>query len=203
MKKWMIAAGILTVMGALAACTPTKTLPSNVPVVSETESGDGERPTEAPVEPMDMAFVFRVKDGEFQRVTMDVDKMTEQFLMEKLIEYGVLDEGTEILSFEIEGDMGAGPGSDTPAGPGYSGDAGGEPQTPPERIGTLDLSQVPEWSADQEAVMLKCLGDTFVDNFQLSRLKLLVNGENYSGAGITVGDDDYLEYESGYKNVVE
>ena len=135
----------------------------------------------------------------FERVTTYAEALTEQGVLDKLIEYGVLEEGTEILSFEIEGDTAAGPGvpEGTIIGP---GGVAGEPQN---RIGTLNLSKVPAWPAEEEEVMLKCIGNTFVDNFQLNELKLLVNGENYSGATITLGDDDYLGYESGYKNVTE
>ena len=190
MKKWMLMISVLAAAGALSACTPTQVQPAGYPVEESTEEYvDYKLVGQEPVDPMDMAAVYRLNNGAIERVMLDVEEMTEQYLTDRLIEFGVLDEGTEVLSFEVEGDMGAGPGNPD----------GGES----ERIGTLNLSKVPAWSADQEELMLRCVGNTFLDNFQLDKLKLLVNGENYSGAGITLGDDDYLEYESGYKNVVE
>ncbi len=193
MKKWMQAACILTAV-ALTACTPTTDFPTEAEEETETL-----RTVE--VVDMDMVFIFRYKDGNFERVTLDVEKMTDQLLMDKLIEYGVLEEGTEILSFTIEG--GEIPEDATVPEGVVVGPGGVAGVTATPKIGTLDLSKIPAWPADVEEMMLKCLGNTFVDNYQLDELKLLVNGENYSGATITLGDDDYLGYESGAKNASE
>lgn len=196
MKKWirmLYVLAILTVTAVtLAACKPTTVFPSN----EETES---EEETETEDPNTEMAFIFRYRDNVFERVTTYMEAVTEQTVLDKLIEYGVLEDGTEILSFEVEGDTAPGPGAPEGAVVGPGGVAG----QPQNRVGTLNLSKVPAWPAEVEEVMLKCLGNTFVDNFQLNELKLLVNGENYSGASITLGDDDYLGYESGYKNVSE
>ncbi len=197
-KRWMLltAAAVLAMM---TACTPTKTGPDGRPYKpgQAVESSDVETQPVETVEPMEVAFVFRVKDGVFQRVMLDVEELTEQTLVEKLIEYGVLDEGTQVLSFEIEGLEDA-PSVDSSGPVGPVGPGAGK-----EVIGTLNLSKVPAWTADNERQMLICICNTFMDNFQLDEVKLLVNGENYSGAGITLGDEDYLEYGSNYKNVSE
>ena len=51
--------------------------------------------------------------------------------------------------------------------------------------------------------MFTCIGNTFVENFELDSLKLLVNGDNYSSGHIEQGDDDYLTYNSKYKTLGE
>ena len=42
--------------------------------------------------------------------------------------------------------------------------------------------------------MLNAIGNTFIENYELDKLKLLVNGENYKGTSITHGDGDYLVF---------
>ena len=51
--------------------------------------------------------------------------------------------------------------------------------------------------------MLNCIAATFIDNYQLDKLKLLINGENYKSENITQGDKDYLVFDMHYKNVEE
>ena len=95
---------------------------------------------------------------------------------------GVLEQDTEALSFEIEGDEKAGPGMTT-----SSSDS-------KERIGTLNLSKIPTADGAKEQAMLNAIGNTFIENYELDKLKLLVNGENYKGTSITHGDGDYLVF---------
>lgn len=206
-KRWMliIAIAVLTVM---TACSPTKLGPDGRPykVSKGTKATEAETLPPEAFDPWEMAFIYRMKDQEFQRVTLDVQDMTEDYLLEMLIEYGVLDEGTQILSFEVVTEKDTS-GSGVVSGPfgqmGVVSDENGETEAPTVQNGILNLSQVPDWSAEEEKDMLACVGNTFMDNYGLDKLKLLVNGESYSGAGVTLGSDDYLEFESGYKNVSE
>ena len=78
----------------------------------------------------------------------------DQLLVDKLIEYGVLTDGTEVLSFDIEG-------KDENA------------------VGTLDLSQAESAEGCSDKMFLTEIGNTFTENFELSKLKLKVNGGNY------------------------
>ncbi len=198
-KKWLLLTGIAA-MAVLTACTPTETGPDGLPY-KVTKAKDETLPYRGPA-PIDvdameaMLFVYRGNaDGtELERVTSYADEMNEQVLVDKLIEYGVLEEGTEILSFEMEGDVKAGPG--LPEGETL-------PASTSERIGYLNLSKVPTLDAAAEKVMLNCIAATFVDNFQLDKVKLLVNGENYKSENITQGDEDYLVFDMHYKNVEE
>mgnify|MGYP000456123762 CR=1 FL=1 len=100
----------------------------------------------------------------------------DQLLVDKLIEYGVLTDGTEVLSFDIEG-------KDENA------------------VGTLDLSQAESAEGCSDKMFLTEIGNTFTENFELSKLKLKVNGGNYEGDDIKQGDSDYLTYNADYESV--
>ena len=195
MKKWiMYFAGIMMAF-CLAACTPTQ--------VTETihQAGGGNpdgitpemvRESNAAIERLpdqdapvyEMAFIYSFNDDEtgIQKESVDLEGLTEQILVQCLIEKGVLEQDTEALSFEIEGDEKAGPGMTT-----SSSDS-------KERIGTLNLSKIPTADGAKEQAMLNAIGNTFIVNYELDKLKLLVNGENYKGTSITHGDGDYLVF---------
>ena len=100
----------------------------------------------------------------------------DQLLVDKLIEYGVLTDGTEVLSFDIEG-------KDENA------------------VGTLDLNQAESAEGCSDKMFLTEIGNTFTENFELSKLKLKVNGGNYEGDDIKQGDSDYLTYNADYESV--
>jgi len=59
-----------------------------------------------------------------------VDELTAQSLVDKLIEYGVLEEGTEVLNFDTK-----------------------------DGVGTLDLSKVPSSGTSGEMLMLTAIGN--------------------------------------------
>ena len=102
--------------------------------------------------------------------------MDAQELVDKLVEYGVLTAGTEVLSFTVEGE--------------------GE-----DAAGTLDLNQAVSEEGCPDEMFLTEIGNTFIENYQLSTLKLLVNGANYSGNQIQQGDGDVLEYRDDYSSI--
>ena len=156
-----------------------QTAPDGV-AVQQTEDGlaDKMKPVED-AEPAQIITVYHSNDdatGAVQTLDgLDGDAITAEGLVDKLIEYGVLDEGTEVDDFTIS-----------------------------DKVGTLDLSQVPSsLGTSGELIMLTCIGNTFVENFELDSLKLLVNGDNYSSGHIEQGDDDYLTYNSKYKTLGE
>ena len=79
-------------------------------------------------------------------------------LNDLLIHHGTLEEGTEVLSFEITGGEAAGPGSEVPEDTGT-------------RTGTLNLSKGTKADLYTEAVI-----ETYMENFELDEVKILVNG---------------------------
>ena len=108
--------------------------------------------------------------------SLDTEGLDAQLLVDKLIEYGVLTEGTQVLSFDIEGKE-------------------------EDSVGTLDLNQAESAEGASDEMFLTEIGNTFTENFELGKLKLKVNGANYSGKDIQQGDSDYLTYRTDYDTV--
>ena len=205
MKK-MIACvvGAMMVL-SLAACSPTKVNPDDVVLEgskTEGESSKGsqssddveamvdemiKQQTEIDVEALragnpdaptlDAVTVYYKKDnGTGLRKTMvDVEEATADALVASLIEYGILEEGTTVNSFEVQAGAQAGPGVD-PSKVG-SGDS----------IGTLDLSKLQQLEGNEEKLVLYGSANSFADSFVLDKLKILVNGQEYSSSLLTDG----------------
>ncbi len=187
MKKWF--AFILTAalaVAALAACSPTAeqtqtaagdSQTAETPEIPMTTGGASDKVPDPNVDPVAIISVYHGSDVEDAIVqsmdSMSTDQMDAQELVDKLVEYGVLTAGTEVLSFTVEGE--------------------GE-----DAAGTLDLNQAVSEEGCPDEMFLTEIGNTFIENYQLSTLKLLVNGANYSGDQIQQGDGDVLEYRDDY-----
>lgn len=197
MRKIMIClVGAMTAI-SLAACTPTKieptesTRPANAEMQVQSTGGAFDKVPDPNAPNLALVFVYSGNEDATGLVQdlEDVEVLDAPSLVNLLIEKGVLEEGTEVISFDTKGAEKIGPGvevSETEDG---------------ERTGTLNLSKVPNLDAAQERIMLTALGNTFIENFELDRLKLLVNGENYSGTSVKQGDNDYLTYVEKYEKL--
>lgn len=174
MKKIVVFLMSAILVFSLAACAPTQVKRETSapdPQVTASTGGASDKVPDPNVEPMEIISVYsKNDDGTGLNQAMDaVDELTAEALTDKLIEYGILEDGTKVLKFDME-----------------------------NGIGTLDLSKVPETSGNDELVILTAVGNTFIENFELDKLKLLVNGKNFSGQSVKQGDDDYLEYVKNY-----
>lgn len=177
MKKFMVFLMSAVLMAGLAACTPTQPKVETSgprPEDMAPTGGASDKVPDPNVEPMDIISVYSQNaDGTGLNQAMDaVEELTAQSLADKLAEYGILEEGTEVLSFDVA-----------------------------EGVGTLNLSQVPVNGTTGELLILTSIGNTFIENFELDKLKLLVNGENYSSGHIQQTDDEYLQYNKDYKEI--
>ncbi len=177
MRKFILFLVSAMLIMSLAACTPTQpkmetTAPD--PQVMASTGGASDKVPDPNAEPMEIISVYSENnDATGLNQAMDaVDELTAQALVDKLIEYSVLEEGTKALKFDMA-----------------------------DGTGTLDLSQVPTSGSTGDLLMLTAVGNTFIENFELDKLKLLVNGKNYSGGHIKLGDNDYLEYVKDYKEI--
>lgn len=187
MKRWLIGAMAVMMAVSLAACTPT--------TEKQRKAAEATRVTESLPPPstggatdkvpdpnvMPVAVVSIYHGGDSNGLVQDMDSLdTEgldaQLMVDKLIEYGVLTDGTQVISFDIEG-------------------------KDEDAVGTLDLNQAESAEGASDKMFLTELGNTFTENFELSRLKLKVNGANYEGDQIKQGDSDYLTYNTDYENV--
>lgn len=196
MKRWIMYFGIMMAL-CLAACTPTQvteTIPQagggnpdgiTPEMVRESNAAIERLPDQdAPV--YEMAFIYFVNEsGKLAREAVDLEALTEEALVNCLMEKGVLEEGTKVSAFDIEGGEKAGPGVE-------AADGG-------ERIGTLDLTQFPQADGAKEQLLLNAVANTFIENYELDKLKIMVNGDNYTSANITMGAEDYLEYTEDYE----
>lgn len=180
MKKFIIyLVGAMMVL-SLAACTPTPEKEAKArtqaadekPVAASTGGAEDKVPDPNAEKLVVISIFYSNEDASGLSKDMDaVKELTAQSLVDKLIERGILEDGTEVISYE---------------------EADG--------TGTLDLSKAP--GGKNESAALTALGNTFIDNFEtLLKLKLLVNGENYSGSSIQHSDNDYLIYVKDYKKL--
>ena len=177
MKKLVM--GLLGAMMilSLAAWTPTteknKTGEVKEPqqeeaVESTADAGPGVvtgRPVDQNASNLTMVSVYSVsKDGSKIEGTMDsVETLDAQSLVDLLIQYGVLDDGTKAVSFTTEGSV-----ASQEAGPGVAADT-----TMAEKA-TLELSQFP--SENQEKV-LQAVANTFCENMNAETITIKAGGQ--------------------------
>lgn len=158
---------------SLSACTPTseKGRTGEIAVEqSQAASGNVQQTYEHLPDPtapeLDIVAVYTVSDDGTQiEGTIDaVEELNEQALVDLLIQYGTLEEGTEILDFTTEGTVEVGnEGPGAPAGTGTMTDQA-----------TLNLNQFPDTDNEQ---LLQAVANTFLENLQISRITIQVNGE--------------------------
>ena len=110
-----------------------------------------------------MVSIYSVsEDGSKLEGTMDaVEELTPEVLVQLLIQYGVLEEGTELVSFEAEGSPSSGE-----AGPGQGGST--------KEYGVLNLSKFPDKGNN---MLLQAVANTFLENMNVVYMTIQVNGE--------------------------
>ena len=189
MKRWLIGAMAVMVAVSLAACTPTTekqkketsaaTAKSAENMIPQSTGGAADKVPDPNVMPVAVVSIYHGGDSDSlvqDMDSLDTEGLDAQLLVDKLIEYGVLTDGTEVLGFDVEG-------KDENA------------------VGTLDLNQAESAEGCSDKMFLTEIGNTFTENFELSKLKLKVNGANYEGDDIKQGDNDYLTYNADYESV--
>ena len=189
MKRWLIGAMAVMVAVSLAACTPTTekqkketsaaTAKSAENMIPQSTGGAADKVPDPNVMPVAVVSIYHGGDSDSlvqDMDSLDTEGLDAQLLVDKLIEYGVLTEGTQVLSFDIEGKE-------------------------EDSVGTLNLNQAESAEGASDEMFLTEIGNTFTENFELGKLKLKVNGANYSGTDIQQGDGDYLTYRTDYDTV--
>ena len=188
MKKWILGVMAALMAVSLAACTPTpekqkeeavETTAAQQDIVPQSTGGASDKVPDPNVAPVAIVSIYHKGDGDSMVQDMDSlesEEIDAQMLVSKLMDYNVLTDGTMVQTFAIEEE--------------------GE-----ELIGTLDLNQAVSGEGVSDAMLLTEIGNTFIENVELSQLKITVNGENYQGETIQQGDDDYLTYVEDYDMV--
>lgn len=187
MKRWL--AGIMAAVMAvsLAACTPTTekqkdTTKAQTEAVKEgeetltpaTTGGAEDKVPDPNVMPVAIISIYHKGDGDSivqDMDSLDTEGLDAQLLVDKLVEYKVLTEGTQVLNFDIQGDE-------------------------ENASATLDLNQMESAEdAASDAKLLTEVGNTFIENFELNELTLKVNGETVDGGNAMTYNADYEDVE--------
>lgn len=158
---------------SLAACTPT-TEKGKTGEVKQTEAANSvdKKKNPDPTAPnLDVVSIYTVSaDGTTLEGTMDaLEEKNPQTIAELLIEYGVLDEGTEVIEFAAEGE----PASEE-VGPGVVKIPGAVNKNTSREYGTLNLSQFPD---EKDDMLLQAVANTYIENMDVVYLTIQVNGE--------------------------
>lgn len=169
MKGILCAAGMVMIL-SMAGCTPTpeKNRTGEVKQTEAAQSAPVKNPDPtAPV--LDVVSVYSVSaDGSKLEGTMDaVDELSAGALADLLIQYGVLEDGTEVLGFEASGAP-----SSQEVGPGVVVIPGIESDV--KEYGTLNLNKFPD---DKNDMLLQAVANTFIENMNVVYLTIQVNGE--------------------------
>ncbi len=182
MKKAILGLAAALMAVSLAACTPTPEKQAETAVTPETVESTGEKQQlvagKVPGPEEVTISVYSINEDETGLVqNMDsLEEMTDQGLVDKLIEYGILDEGTTILSFEKT-----------------------------DNSGIVNLSAIPDYDGDEfyTKATLEALINTYIENYELELVKLQVNGQDVSSDLIEVVEDGYSTYFDDYENIAE
>lgn len=185
MKKCILLLAAVMMVMSLAACTPTPeknaaeaTMPTTQAIKADTMEERNKGNENLPV--MATVSIYRLKkngDGLLQELdALDTEELDAQGIVEKMIEYGVLAEGTEVVSFD-EGTEG---------------------------IGTLNLNQITDAEDDlQIRLVVQSIVNTFTENYELEGLILQENGQVYTIDSIESEEDGTMYYDSDYRNMAE
>ena len=186
MKKVFMGIMLAVMAVSLAACTPTTEKKKNSTTAETMESipmttgGASDKVPDPDVKPVAVISIYHGSDdsdGLIQDMdALDSETLEAQPLIDKLVEYNVLTEGTKVLEFTIEGE--------------------GENAT-----AVLDLNKAESGEDCSDRMFLAEIGNTFIDNYELKSLKLKVNGGNFTGEEIKHSDSDVLEYENDFANL--
>lgn len=165
-KAIMCLIGTMMIL-SLAACTPT-TEKNKTGEVKQTQAANGiaDKQPDPTAPDLDIISIYRIGDDGKLVGTMDaVEERTPQVLVDLLIEYGVLDEGTKSLSFEEVGKV-------EEVGPGIVEIPGMVIDNSIGETGILDLSQAPS-----DELKLQAIANTFAENMNVTNVTIKVNGE--------------------------
>ena len=167
MKKLMMGVMLAAMAFALAACTPTTekqkentTAAADMETIPMTTGGASDKVPDPNVAPVAVISVYHKGDGDSlvqEMDSLDDDNLDAQALVDKMVEYGIFKEGTEVLSFDKTGE-----GENSKA--------------------VLNLNQAENNEGVSDTQFLVEIGNTFIENFELASLKIQVNGKDMAGA---------------------
>lgn len=179
---------------SLAACTPT-TEKNKTGEVKQTEAAQAPKSTQGPgvvtdknpdmdAPQLEVVSIYAPsEDGSKMNVKMEsVETLDAQSLVDLLIQYKVLEDGTKAVSYKTEGTV-----ASEEVGPGIAKPQPGMPTEAPaqqDEYGTLELSQFPADAKDQT---IQAVVNTFTENMNVQYLtikagdKTIADKQGFSG----------------------
>lgn len=183
-KAIMCFIGAMMVL-SLAACTPT-TEKNKTGEVKETQAANPASYAKNPdptAPDLEVVSIYTVSaDGSKLEGTMDsVEELNAESLAALLVQYGVLEEGTEVISYTAEGQ----PASEE-VGPGVVKIPGVVIESDTKEYATLNLSQIPDDGKDD--MVLNAIARTYLENMNVVYITIQIDGEtvaeNVSAANV-------------------
>lgn len=171
MKKTKICFVGAMIVLSLAACTPTteKNKTGEVKQTAPAANGIADKTPDPDAPDLEILAVYQLNpEGTGLTYTMEgIEEMTPQAVVDLLIEAGVLEDGTTLLSLEMEGKV-------EEVGPGAVVIPGMDIDNSYPEHGILDLSQFPE---DNQELKLQAVANTFMGGYNIARFTIQVDGE--------------------------
>lgn len=179
-KLWKMMLGAAVVL-SLAGCSPTtdksaKTESQTPPQETQVKEVVEKLP-DANAPKLELISVYYPnEEGTGLKQAVDgVEVVDAQSIVDMLISYGVLDEGTTVLDFKTEGES-----SEQISGPGES------TVVVVYSNATLNLSQIPE-GADK-VLTEAAIANTFDESMNIQKLTIQVDGQEYA-SGLTFNEN--------------
>lgn len=182
MKKCLMFLASAIMALSLTACTPTpekkqeeqQTIPTTEAYVADTMEKRNKGNENLPV--LATVSIYRMNktgDGLVQEMdSLETEELQDQAIIDMMIEYGILEEGTEIISFEFEDDK-----------------------------GVLNLNKITSAEdAMKIRVVVESIVNTFTENYELEAgLILQENGEVYTLEAMNPEEDGTMYYNTEYR----
>lgn len=188
-KRLFVVIGLLLVLGVASCGKKTTGLQETTGTQTEAVTTDKstENTTEATTE-ADTEVATSADKGETTiefykgnndasgiiKTSVKLKEVTPENIVEEFIKIGILGEDTKVLGFEVK-----------------------------DKIATLNLSSVPSTGTAGESIMLGAVGNTFARAFHVEKVRLLLDGENYSSGHIEFTDKDYLIFGEGFGKITK
>lgn len=183
MKKCILFLAAVMMVMSLAACTPTPqknadqaTMPSTEAVRADTMEERNKGNENLPVYATVSIYCTNENgNGLVQEMdSLETEELDAQAIVDLMIQYGALTEGTEVVSFD-EGTEG---------------------------IGTLNLNQITDEEEDLPVrLTVQAIVNTFTENYELEGLILQENGQVYTTGSIEAEEDGTMYYDSNYRDL--
>ncbi|HJC47988.1 MAG TPA: GerMN domain-containing protein [Candidatus Lachnoclostridium pullistercoris] len=168
---------------SMAACSPTQKETDPAAVLEQQSTGSAEDKVPDPTtEVLEIASIY-VPDEErtgLKQAMEGLSTLDAESLVAKLVEYGVLPEDCQVLSYETEGEedgSSAGPGAE--AGATVTASA------------VLNLSDIPDGDNIDKQLITAAIGNTITENLGVRSLTIQENGTVFAD-GVTFQN----EYET-------